>query len=71
MAEVGLEWPKWNWNAPSVLDTYLMYLFNVKAVRNSYSIFEAQSSTYVALQTNIERDMHTILSKPIKLPLSQ
>ena len=71
MGVTGSEWPRWGQNGPSVLDTYLMYLFGVQAVRNSYSIFEARSNTYVALQTNIERDKHKSLSKPIKLPLSR
>ena len=70
MAQVGSEWPKWGQNGPSVLDTYLIYFFDAQAVRNGYSICEARSNTYVALQTNIERDKHTSLSKPIKLPLS-
>ena len=69
MAQVGPEWPKWGQNGPSALDTHLMYLFDAHAIRNGYSIFEARSNTYVALQTNIERDKHTNLSKPIKLPL--
>ena len=71
MGVTGSEWPKWGHNNPSALDTYLIYLFDAQAVRNGYSIFEAQSNTYVALQTNIERDKHTSLSKPIKLPLSR
>ena len=70
MGVTGPEWPKWVQNGPSAIDTYLMYLFNAQAVRNGYSIFEAQSNTYVALQTNIERNKHTSLSKPINLPLS-
>ena len=68
---MGSEWPKWGQNCPSALDTYLIYLFDSQAVRNGYSIIEARSNTYVALQTNIERDKQTSLSKPIKLPLSQ
>ena len=67
----GSEWPKWGQNGPSALDTYLMYLFDAQAVRNGYSIFEALSNMDVALQTNIERDKHISLSKPIKLPLSR
>ena len=71
MGVTGSEWPKWGQNGPSALDTYFMHLFDPQAVRNGYSIFEARPNTYVALQTNIERDKHTSLSKPIKLPLSQ
>ena len=71
MGVTGSEWPKWGHNGPSTLDTYLMYLFESRAVRNGYSIFEDKSNMYVTLQTNIERDKHTSLSKPIKLPLSQ
>ena len=71
MAQVGSEWTKWGHNGPSALDTYLMYLFDAQAVRNGYSIFESQSNTYVALQTNTKRDKHTSLSKPIKVPLSR
>ena len=64
------EFTKWGHNGPSELDTYLTYLFEASAVRNGYGIFEGQSNMYVALQTNIERDMHTSLSEAIKLPLS-
>ena len=73
MAKVGSEWPKWGQNGARALDTYLMYLFDAQAIRNGYSIFEARSNMYVALQTIIERDKtkHTSLSKPIKLPLSR
>ena len=71
MVQMGLEWPKWAQNGPSELDTYLMYFFDGRAVRNCYSIFEDQSNTYFTLQTNIERDKHTSLGKPIKLPLSR
>ena len=71
MGVTGSEWPKWGQNGPSALDTYLMYLFESRAVRNGYSIFEDRSNMYVALQTNIERDKHTSLSKAIKLPLSR
>ena len=69
MGVTGPEWPKWGQNVPSALDTYLIYLFEERAVRNGYSIFEALSNMYVALQKNIERDKHTSLSKPTKLPL--
>ena len=69
MGVTGSEWPKWGQNVPSALDMYLMYLFNIQAVRNNYSIIEARSNEYVALQMNMERDNHTRLSKPIKLPL--
>ena len=71
MAQVGLEWPKWGQNGPSALDMYLMYLFDAQAVGDGYSIFEARSNTYVTLQTNIKRDKHRSLSKPINLPLSR
>ena len=71
MGVTGLKLLKWGQNGPSALDTYLMYLYDAQAVKNGYSIFEARSNTYVALQTNIERDKHTSLSKPIKLLLSQ
>ena len=71
MAQVGSEWPKWGQNGPSALDQYLMYLFDAKAVRNGYSILESISNTYVALQTNIKRNKHTILSETIKLSLSR
>ena len=70
MAQVGSEWLKWGRNGPSALDTYLMYLFEARAVRNGYCIFEGSSNMYVALQMNVERDKHTSLSKAIKLPLS-
>ena len=63
----GSEWPKWGQNGPSALDTYLMSLFDEQAVGNGY-IFEALSNMDVTLQTNIERDKHISLSKPIKLP---
>ena len=71
MAQVGLEWPKLGQNGPSVLDVYLMYLFEAQAIRNGYCIFEGRSNMYVTLQTNIERNKHTSLSKAIKLPLSR
>ena len=71
MVQVGSKWTKWGQNGPSALDTYVMYLFKAQAVRKGYNIFEARSNMYVALQTNIERDKHTSLSKAIKLPLSQ
>ena len=67
----GSEWPKRGQNGPSALDTYLMYLFDAQAVRNGYSIFEALSNMDLALLTNIERDKHISLSKPIKLTLSR
>ena len=70
MGVIGSEWLKWGRNGPSVLDTYLMYLFGEQAVRNGYHIFESVSNMYVALHMNIERDKHTSLSKEIKLPLS-
>ena len=70
MAVTGSEWPKWGRNGPSALDTYLMFLFKARAVRNGYRIFEGRSNMYVALQTKIERDKHTSLSKAIKSPLS-
>ena len=38
MTKVGSEWPKWGRNGPSVLDTYFMYLFEARAVRNGYCI---------------------------------
>ena len=69
MDVTGLKWPNWGRNGPSALDTYLIYLFEERAVRNGYHIFEGQSNIYVALQTNIKHDKHTSLSKSIKLPL--
>ena len=71
MGVIGSEWPNWGQNGLSALYMYLRYLFEERAVRNGYSIFESQSNMYVALQTNIKRDKHTSLSKPIKLPLYQ
>ena len=71
MGVTGSEWPKWSWNGPSALDTYLIYLFEAQAVRNGYHIFEGQSNMYVVLQTNIERDKHTSLCKAMKLPQSR
>ena len=71
MTQVRSECPKWGRNGPSVLDTYLMYLFEAQAVRNGYRILEGRYNMYVALQTNIEHDKHTSLSKAIKLPLSR
>ena len=71
MAQVGSECPKQGQNGPSALDTYLMYLFDAQAVSNGCSIFEALSNMYVVLQTNIELNNHTRLSKPMKLPLSR
>ena len=71
MAQVGSEWHKWGQNGPSTLDTYLMYLFDAKSVTNGYNTFEDRSNTYVALQTNVERDKHISLSKPIKSTLSR
>ena len=38
MGVTGSEWPKWGQNGPSALDTYLMYLFEARAVRNGYCI---------------------------------
>ena len=70
MGVKGSAWTKWGRNGASALDTYLMYLFKARAVMNGYRIFEGQSNMYVALQTNIERDKHTSLSKSIKSPLS-
>ena len=70
MGVTGSEWPKWDWNGPSALYMYMMYLFEARAVRNSYRIFEGRSNMYVALQTDIVHDKHTSLSKAIKLPLS-
>ena len=64
------EFTKWGHNGPSALDTYLMYLFESRAVRNGYSIFEDRSNMYVALQTNIKHDKHTSLNKSLELPLS-
>ena len=64
MAQVGSEWPNC---VRYVFDVF----FDAKAVRNGYSIFEYQSNTYVALQTKIEHNKHTSLSKPIKLSLSR
>ena len=71
MDVTGSERPKWGQNGPSALYTYFMYLFDAQAVRNGYSIFEDRSNTYVVLQTNIKRDKHTTLSKPIKLLMSR
>ena len=64
MAQVGSDWPKF---VRYVLDIF----FKARAVRNGYCIFEGQSNMYVVLQTNIELDKHTRLSKAIKLPLSR
>ena len=47
MAQMGPEWPKGGQNGPSALYTYLMYLFEEQAVRNSYCIFEGQSNMHV------------------------
>ena len=43
MTQVGSEWPKWGRNGPSALDTYLMYLFESQAVRNSYRICDNEA----------------------------
>ena len=71
MGVIGSEWTKWGRNGLSALDTYLMYFFKARAVRNGYRILEGQSNMYVAFQTNIEQDKHTRLSKAIKLLLSR
>ena len=71
MDQVGSERPKWGRNGPSVLDTYLIYLFEARAIRNGYRILKGWSNIYVALQTNIEHDKHTSLSKAIKLSVSR
>ena len=47
MGVTGLEWPKWGRNGPSALDTYLMYLFEERSVRNGYHIFYGRSNMYV------------------------
>ena len=70
MGATGLEWPKWGRNGPSTLHTYLMCLFEARAVGSGYRIFEGRSNMYVTLQTNIKHGNHTSLSKAIKLPLS-
>ena len=70
MGVTGSKWPKRGRNGPSELSTYWMYLFKARAIRNGYLIFKGQLNMYVALQTNIEHNKHTILSKAIKLPLS-
>ena len=62
MAQVGSEWTNWGRNGPSALNTYLMYLFEARAVGNGYRIFEGRSNMYVTLQTNIKHDKHTSLS---------
>ena len=62
--------PKWGWNGQSELSMYLINLFEARAVRNGYLIFEGRSNMYVALQTIIEHNKHKKLSKSIKLPLS-
>ena len=59
MCVTGSEWLKWGQNGPSALDTYLMYFFDARAVKNGCSIFESRSNTYIVLQTNIERDKRT------------
>ena len=71
MGVTGLEWPKWGRNGPSALDTYLVYFFEARAIRNGYRIFGVQSNMYAAMQTNIEHDNHTSLSEAISLPLSR
>ena len=38
MSVTGSKWPKWGQNGPSTLDTYLMYLFEERAIRNGYLI---------------------------------
>ena len=59
MGVLGSKWPKWGRNGRSVFDMYLIYLFEERAIRNCFCIFEGQSNMYVSLQTNIERDEHT------------
>ena len=70
MGVTGSKWPKWGRNGPSALSKHLMYLFEARAIRNSYLIFKGQLNMYVDLQTSIEHDKHTNLIKAIKLPLS-
>ena len=43
MNHVGSKWPKWGWNGPSALDTYLMFLFEAQAVSNGYCIYENEA----------------------------
>ena len=40
-----------------------MYLFKKRAIGNGYRILEGPSNMYVTLQTNIEQDNYTPLSK--------
>ena len=47
MTQEGSEWPKCGYNVPSALGTYLMYLYEARAVRNGYHIFEGRSNMYV------------------------
>ena len=43
MTQVGSEWPKWGQNGPSELDTYLMYFFEARAIRNGYRICDNEA----------------------------
>ena len=43
MTQVGSEWPKWIQNGQSALDTYLIYLFEAPAIRNSYHICDNEA----------------------------
>ena len=43
MNKVGSEYRKWGRNGPSALDTYLMYLFEARAVRKGYCICDNEA----------------------------
>ena len=62
MIQVGLECPKWGRNGPSALDTYLMYFFEARAVRNSYCICdnEAVYKNASTPKSQIRRKHHSI-----------
>ena len=70
MGVTGSEWPNWGRNGSSVLDMYLMYLFEARSVKNGCRIFKGRSNMHVVLQTNIKRDKQTSLSEEIELRLS-
>ena len=62
MTQVGSECPKWGRNGPSTLDTYLMYLFNARSVRNGYRICdnEAVYNNASTPESHLRKKHHSI-----------
>ena len=63
MTQVGSEWSKWGRNGPSALDTYFIYLFEARAVRNGYIICdnEAVYKNASTPESRLRKKHHSIL----------